>query len=337
MDLILKKLYAGGDLSFEETRVVMGEIMRGELDQVIVTAILMALKMKGETPSEIGGAARALQEAALPVQCERRPLMDTCGTGGDGFHSINISTGAALLLAAAGIAIAKHGNRAVSSRAGSADVLEALGVKLDLEPESNATLLDEVGIAFLFAPRYHQAMKHVMPVRQALGTRTLFNLIGPLSNPARPTMQILGVFSEDLLEPMARALLDMGSERAFVVHGSGLDEIALHGPTQVMAVEGGGLRALEIDPQALGIEAVDPSELKGGDAKENADLLRAVLSGKDTGPRARAVAVNAAAGLILAGIEDDWSAACRRATEMLSSGSAAQLLGRWAEASRDLP
>ena len=179
--------------------------------------------------------------------------MDTCGTGGDGQHSFNISTAAALVLAAAGQPVAKHGNRAVSSRAGSADVLEALGVKIDLGPEANGKLLDELGICFLFAPRYHPAMKAVMPVRQALGTRTLFNLIGPLSNPLRPYAQVLGVYSEALLEPIAQALLDMGCERAFVVHGAGMDELALHGTSRIIAVEGGGLRGLEVNPEALGL------------------------------------------------------------------------------------
>ena len=336
MELILRKLYEGGDLSFEETRIVIGEIMKGELDPVVIAGVLMALKIKGESPPEIGGAARALQEAALAVETERRPLLDTCGTGGDGRHSFNISTASAIALASAGVAVAKHGNRAVSSRAGSADVLEALGVELDLGPEANAKLLGELGIAFLFAPRYHPAMKHVMPVRRALGTRTLFNLIGPLSNPARPTAQVLGVYDEALLEPMAQALLDLDVERAFVVFGSGMDELALHGPSQVIALDGGGLRGLEVDPQVLGIEPAEPDELAGGDAGENAEILRAILGGRDSGPRARAVALNAAAGLILVDKEDDWNVAYRRVLEHLASGEAEGFLERWAQASRDL-
>jgi anthranilate phosphoribosyltransferase len=179
-------------------------------------------------------------------------------------------------------------------------------------------------------------MKHVMPVRQRLGTRTLFNLIGPLSNPARPTAQILGVYDEALLEPMARALLDLGLERAFVVHGSGLDELALHAPSRIVALDGGGLRYLEADPEGLGIEGAAIGDLAGGSAEENAALLRAILSGKDQGPRARVVALNAAAGLVLAGLEDDWSAAYRQALERMRSGEPASLLDRWTEASREL-
>ncbi len=336
MELILKKLFAGENLGFEEARLLVAEIMGGELDPAVSAGILIALKMKGESPAEIAGAARAMQEAAVPLKTEQRNIIDTCGTGGDGHHSINISTAAAIVLAASGAAVAKHGNRAVSSRAGSADVLEALGVKIDLGPSANGKLLDELGICFLFAPAYHPAMKAVMPVRRALGTRTLFNLIGPLSNPARPGAQVLGVYSEHLLEPMAQALLDMGMERAFVVHGSGMDEIALHGPSSIMAVEGGGLRHLEVNPESLGVEPATPDELAGGSAEENATLLRDVLGGRDQGPRARAVAINAAAGLVLTGRSDDWGAAYREAMALMADAAPERLLDRWIEASKDL-
>jgi anthranilate phosphoribosyltransferase len=335
-ELILKKLYEAKDLTFEETRILIGEIMAGTLEPAQIAGILVALKIKGETPAEIAGAARALQEAAVSVPTKRQHIVDTCGTGGDEQHSFNISTAAALVLAAAGQPVAKHGNRAVSSRAGSADVLEALGVAIELGPESNGKLLDELGICFLFAPRYHPAMKAVMPVRRALGTRTLFNLIGPLSNPVRPYAQVLGVYSEALLEPMAQALLDMGCERAFVVHGAGMDELALHGTSRIVAVEGGGLRGLEVNPEALGLAPAAAADLTGGTAEENAALLREVLGGKDRGPRARVVALNAAAGLVLTGAEDDWAAAARRALELMAAGEPLRLLERWVEASRDL-
>ena len=334
--LILKKLYEAQDLTFAEAQLLVGEIMSGALEPAQIAGILVALKIKGETPAEIGGAARALQDAAVRVPTVRERVIDTCGTGGDGQHSFNISTAAALVLAAAGQPVAKHGNRAVSSRSGSADVLEALGVRIDLGPEANGKLLDELGICFLFAPRYHPAMKAVMPVRQALATRTLFNLIGPLSNPIRPYAQVLGVYSEALLEPMAEALLDMGCERAFVVHGSGMDELALHGPSRIIAVEGGGLRGLEVDPEAIGLAPAAAADLTGGSAVENAAILREVLGGRDRGPRARAVAINAAAGLVLTGAEDDWAAAARRAMELMAAGEPLRLLERWAEASRDL-
>ncbi|MCB1164368.1 anthranilate phosphoribosyltransferase, partial [bacterium] len=322
--------------TFDETRLLIGEIMKGEMDPAQIAGILIALKIKGETPAEIGGAARALQEAAVSVPTARTHVIDTCGTGGDGQHSINISTAAAIVLAAAGQPVAKHGNRAVSSRSGSADVLEALGVAIELGPEGNGKLLDELGICFLYAPRYHLATKHVMPVRRALGTRTLFNLIGPLSNPVRPYAQVLGVNSEAMLEPMAQALLGMGAERAFVVHGAGMDELALHGSTLIIAVEGGGLRHLEVNPEAIGLDPAPPTDLTGGTAEDNAALLRDVLGGKDRGPRARAIALNAAAGLVLTGAEDDWAAAARRCLELMASGEPLRLLERWAAASRDL-
>lgn len=336
MEDLLNKLYQGSDLSFEEARTAVTSLMSGTIDPTVTAAFLVALKLKGEKPAEIGGAARALQDRALKVHCDKHPLLDTCGTGGDGHHSINISTASAVLLAALGVTVAKHGNRAVSSRSGSADVLEALGINLDLGPEANEKLLDELGIAFLFAPRYHQAMKYVMPVRQALKTRTIFNLIGPLSNPARPTAQVLGVFQERLLEPMARALKDLGLERAFVVHGSGMDEICLHGPTNIISLEGGILKHLTLEPEALGIEGAPPGDLTGGDREENALHMKNILGGRDRGARARAVALNAAAGLLLAGEESEWAAAYQRAHDLLGTGAAARLLNRWAEASQDL-
>jgi anthranilate phosphoribosyltransferase len=297
----------------------------------------VALKVRGETPEEIAGAARALQEAALPVRSSQRPLIDTCGTGGDGFHSINLSTAAALVLAASGLAVAKHGNRAVSSKSGSADVLEALGVKLDLEPASNESLLEECGICFLFAPRYHRAMKHVMPARQALSSRTLFNLIGPLSNPARPTHQILGVYREDLIKPMALALRELGLERACVVHGSGMDELALHGPSKLLWLEDGAFREEELDPRELGISPAEPEALRGGDAEENAGILRELLAGDRKGPMQDAVALNAAAGMILAGLFSSWAEALEGAREILASGQALKTLEDWATASEALP
>jgi anthranilate phosphoribosyltransferase len=336
MDLILKKLYEGDDLTFEEARIVIGGMMSGETDPVIISAILMAFKIKGETAPEIGGAARAMIEAARTLPTKTGDLMDVVGTGGDGFHTINISTAAAIVLAAAGVKIAKHGNRAVSSRSGSSDVLTALGIKVDLDPEAGARVLGEVGITFLFAPVYHPAMKHVAPVRGALGTRTIFNILGPLCNPARPSAMILGVYSEHLLEIMATALLDLKVERALVVHGSGMDELALHGPTKIIAVEGGGLRSLEVDPEMLDIKPAAVDELRGGDADENAVLLRDILGGRNLGAGARAVALNVAAGLVLTGRSEDWSQAFREAMDLIATGEPERLLNRWGEACGDL-
>ncbi|MDP6668552.1 MAG: anthranilate phosphoribosyltransferase [Candidatus Krumholzibacteria bacterium] len=337
MKEILEKLYCGETLDFEESRQLICHFMKGEEPDAVIAAALVALKVRGETPEEIAGAARALQEAALPVRSSQRPLIDTCGTGGDGFHSINLSTAAALVLAASGLAVAKHGNRAVSSKSGSADVLEALGVKLDLEPASNESLLEECGICFLFAPRYHRAMKHVMPARQALSSRTLFNLIGPLSNPARPTHQILGVYREDLIKPMALALRELGLERACVVHGSGMDELALHGPSKLLWLEDGAFREEELDPRELGISPAEPEALRGGDAEENAGILRELLAGDRKGPMQDAVALNAAAGMILAGLFSSWAEALEGAREILASGQALKTLEDWATASEALP
>ncbi len=336
MESLLAKLYRGEDLSFEESRRGVEWLMGEEMEPIRATAFLVALKLKGETPVEIAGGARAMQQAARRVRVSGPLLLDTCGTGGDGLGTINISTASAILLAAAGIPVAKHGNRAISSKAGSADVLEALGVRLDLDAEANERLLGELGLAFLFAPRYHPAMKRVMPIRRTLRTRTLFNLLGPLSNPAQPTSQVLGVFSEALLRPMAEALREMGLARAMVVHGSGLDEIALHDRTRVVVLEEGELREEELDCRELGIAPAAVEELAGGDAAQNARVLEAVLGGRDRGARARAVALNAAAGLQVAGRESEWRAAYDAAWDLLRSGEALKLLRRWAEATQDL-
>src|SRR5919205_4363564 len=272
----------------------MNEIMRGEATPAQIGGFLVALRAKGETPDEIAGFAEAIREQATPVRPQREDLVDTAGTGGDGAATINISTAAALVAAAAGAAVAKHGNRAVASACGSADVLEALGFNLELEPERIAQSIDELGFGFLFAPAHHPGFRHAAPVRRELATRTVFNVLGPLTNPAGARAQVVGVYSPELVRTIAEVLAQLGARRAFVVHGpGGLDELSPAGPNLVCEVVGGAVVSREIDPLDLGIRRSDPRELRGGLPDENAAALRSVLSGEDRGPRRDAVLLNA--------------------------------------------
>jgi len=305
---LLNRLLAGKDLSSSEMEEFIGAVMDGGVDDVVVAAMLVALRAKGETGKEVAAAARAMRARSLAVAiANSRLAVDTCGTGGDGAETINISTAAALLAAAAGAPVAKHGNRSVSSRCGSADVLEAAGVRLDQSPEEMAVLHDEIGIAFLFAPQLHPAMAAVMPVRRALGVRTVFNLLGPLTNPARVERQVVGVWGREVQALMASALAELGARRALVVHSDdGLDEISVSAPTTVIEVRDGEIAGeWRVDPGDLGISAGDPESLRGGDAAENLRRLRAVLGGEERSAAAEAVALNAAAALMVAGLAGD--------------------------------
>lgn len=307
---LLNRLLAGGDLSGEEMESFIGGVMDGIVDDVVVAAVLAALRAKGETGAEIAAAARAMRARAIPVPiADPERAVDTCGTGGDGAETINISTAAALLAAAAGVPVAKHGNRSVSSRCGSADVLEAAGVRLDLSPRAMAALHDEIGIAFLFAPRLHPAMKAVMPVRRALGVRTVFNLLGPLTNPAGVTRQVIGVWGPDVQDLMASALAELGARRALVVHSEdGLDEISVNAPTRVLEVrEGRVVDEWRVEPADLGVGVEASTSLKGGDVGENLRRMRDILGGAEQSAAAEAVAVNAAAALYV----------CEKATSLL--------------------
>src|SRR5947199_4899678 len=271
----LARLLDGHDLSRDEAREVMGSIMSGEASPAQIAGFLVALRAKGETADEITGSAEAMRDHVLAVQPTRTDLVDTAGTGGDGKHTLNISTAAALVAAAAGAGVAKHGNRAASSQTGSADVLEALGFELDLAPERIAQSIDELGFGFMFAQAHHPAMKHAAPVRRELGTRTVFNVLGPLTNPARARAQVVGVYSPQLVRPIAEALLQLGAHRAFVVHGAGgIDELSPVGPSQVSEVVDGGVRDRIIDPEELGIERCELSALAGGSPEENAASIR---------------------------------------------------------------
>ena len=327
---VLERLLAGQDLDAATTEACFEALMGGEWTEAQQAGFLISLRAKGEAPAEVAAAARVLRRVAVPVESRRRPLIDTCGTGGDGAHTLNISTAAALVAAACGAAVAKHGNRSVSSRCGSADVLEALGVPLDLEAEQLGALLDAEGFAFLFAPRLHPAMKVVMPVRRGLGVRTVFNLLGPLSNPAGVARQVVGVYNHAAQRLVAGALAALGAEHAWVVHSDdGLDELSVCAPTRVVEVRGGAIAAeLTVDPAALGIAGAERAALAGGDAAENAHRLRAILSGQERSAASEAVALNAGAALVVAGLAPDLAAGLAAARERLASGAAAAALDR---------
>src|SRR5213592_1659517 len=270
----LARLLDGHDLSREEAHEVMGSVMRGESTPAQIAGFLIALRVKGETADEIAGCAEAMRAHALPVLPERDDLVDTAGTGGDGARTINISTAAALVAAAAGAGVAKHGNRAVSSSSGSADVLEALGFNLELPPETIARSIDELGFGFLFAPTHHPAMRHAAPVRRELATRTVFNVLGPLTNPARARAQVVGVYAPELVPTLADVLARLGARHAFVVHGAGgIDELSPAGPNLVCEVVDGAVQEREIDPLDLGVPRCDPNELRGGSPEENAAAI----------------------------------------------------------------
>lgn len=334
IDATIARLGDGHDLSRAEARDAMREIMGGEATHEQIAAFLVGLRDKGETADEIAGSAEAMREHVLVVTPERRDLVDTAGTGGDGMRTINISTGAALVAAAAGAAVAKHGNRAASSQTGSADVLEALGFELALPPEKIARSIDELGFGFMFAQAHHPAMRHAAPVRRELGTRTIFNILGPLTNPAGARAQVVGVYSETLVRPIAEALAQLGAHRAFVVHGAGgLDELSPVGASVVCEVVDGDVRDLAIDPGELGIERCSVEELRGGDPTENATAIRRVFAGERGGKR-EAILLNAAGAYAAAGHADGIRDALDPVREALDSGAATATLEALVEFSR---
>jgi anthranilate phosphoribosyltransferase len=322
----LAKLLDDDDLSREEARDVMTSIMGGEATPAQIAGFLIALRAKGETADEIAGCAEAMREHALPVRPQRDDLVDTAGTGGDGARTINISTAAALVAAAAGAGVAKHGNRAVSSACGSADVLEALGFDLDLPPERVARSIDELGFGFLFAPTHHPAMRHAAPVRSELAARTVFNVLGPLTNPAGARAQVVGVYAPELVRTIADVLAQLGATRAFVVHGAGgIDELSPAGPNFVCEVVNGDVHARNIDPLEFGLPRCDPAELRGGAPEENAAAIRAVFAGEDGGRRS-AILLNAAGAIAAGGHADDLREGLELAREAVDSGAAAARL-----------
>jgi anthranilate phosphoribosyltransferase len=332
---LLGSLLDGRNLTRAEAREAMQEIMRGDATQAQIAGFLVALRAKGETADEIAGCAEAMREHVLPVQPTRTDLVDTAGTGGDGKHTLNISTAAALVAAAAGAGVAKHGNRAASSQTGSADVLESLGFELDLAPERIAQSIDELGFGFMFAQAHHPAMKHAAPVRRELGTRTVFNVLGPLTNPARARAQVVGVYSATLVRPIAEALVQLSAHRAFVVHGAdGIDELSPTGPNLVCEVVDGGVRERTIDPAELGLEPCRIEELAGGSPAENAALIRRVFGGEQSGRRS-AILLNAAGAIAAGGHADDLREGLELARAAIDSGAAAARLDELVEFSRE--
>jgi anthranilate phosphoribosyltransferase len=319
---ILTALIRRRPLTETEAADSIDSILDGAWTDAQIGAFLAALAAKGETIDEVAGAARAMRRKAVRVQCLAPAVVDTCGTGGDGSGTFNISTTTAFVVAGAGVAVAKHGNRSVSSACGSADVLEALGLNLQVHPEIMEQALNEIGAAFLFAPLYHGAMKHAMPARKQLGVRTLFNMLGPLANPAGATAQLLGVYAPALTEMFAAVLQRLGIRRAYVVHGhDGLDEISICAPTRVSELRDGAVKTYDLSADHFFGEWADPESLQGGDAARNAALLKGVLSG-ETGPRRHIVLLNAAAALAAAGKAADIPAGLTLAAESIDSGSA---------------
>jgi anthranilate phosphoribosyltransferase len=335
--LAMAKVLDGRDLTRAEAREAMDSIMRGEATQAQIAGFLVALRAKGETVDEIAGCAEAMRSHALEVRPQRRDLVDTAGTGGDGMQTLNISTAAALVAAAAGAGVAKHGNRAVSSASGSADVLEALGFRLDLEVPRIVQSIDELGFGFLFAPAHHPAMAHAAPVRRELATRTVFNVLGPLTNPAGARAQVVGVYSGQLVHTIAEVLVQLGSERAFVVHGAGgIDELSPVGPTVVCEIVSGSIHTRTIDPEDLGIVRCNIHALRGGSPQENAEAIRRVFAGEQGGPR-DAILLNAAGAIAAAGHAADLAEGLEVARRTLDSGAAAARLEELAAFTREVP
>jgi anthranilate phosphoribosyltransferase len=323
---LLARVAAGERLSEAEAEAAFEIIMSGDATPSQMGGLLMAMRVRGESVDEITGAARIMRSKAVMIKAPPGTI-DTCGTGGDGSGTFNVSTATALILAGAGVPVAKHGNRALSSRSGSADVLTALGVNIDCDMAIVQRCLDEVGIGFLMAPRHHSATRHVAPTRVELATRTIFNLLGPLSNPAGATRQLVGVFAAQWVVPMAEVLGRLGAEHAWVVHGSGIDELTTAGVTTVAEFKNGGVRSFEVSPEDAGLPRATLDDLKGGEPAHNAALMRGVLAG-EKGPLRDIVLLNSAAGFIVAGRAEDLRRGAAIAAGTLDSGKAAKVLDR---------
>ena len=326
--VLIEKLQRRQDLTTDEASAAMDEIMEGRAQPAQIAGLLVALAMKGERPSEIVGLARTMRAKATKLSRSHEPVFDTCGTGGDRAHTFNVSTVAALVLAACGVKVAKHGNRSVSSRCGSADVFEALGVNIAAQPDVVERCLDHAGIAFFYAPTFHPSMRHAAPTRRELGIRTAFNLLGPLTNPAGASRQLVGVPRPELTELVARSLALLGAERAWVVHGAdGLDEISTTGYTKVSECRNGAVNTFYVHPSDFNVPKSAPAALRGGDAAENAAIARAVLAG-ERGPARDIVVLNAAASLLIADAVVTVADGIARAERALDSGTGAAVLDR---------
>ncbi|MCL2625499.1 MAG: anthranilate phosphoribosyltransferase [Cystobacterineae bacterium] len=333
---ILSKLLTGETMGREESRKLFDAVICGEVGDVEMAALLVALKLRGETAEEIAGAAQALREGARGFPRPSYPFADIVGTGGDGANTINISTAVTFVAAEAGLPVAKHGNRAASSRCGAADLLERCGVKLDMEPATARRLLDDIGVTFLYAPHYHKGIGHAMPVRKALATRTMFNLLGPLVNPARPPIMLVGVYDNTLCTLVAETLKLLGCERALVVNGLGLDEIALHGETHAAELKDNEIRTHRFTPLDFGVRTFPLSSIVGGTPEENEQAIRLVLSGRGHEAHATAIAVNAGALLALGEKVDSFKQGFEMARSILESGRAAERLEAMARLSHSV-
>lgn len=335
MDEALARVLEGHDLDPAVMQRAMDAILEGRATPAQIAGLIVALRMKGESPEELAAAARAMRAHCVRIELPPQAVIfDTCGTGGDGAGTFNVSTMSAIVLAACGLRVAKHGNRAMSSKTGSADVLEALGISLEASPEQVAACMRDVGIGFMLASAHHPAMRHAAPVRRELGVRTLFNLLGPLTNPASATHQLLGVYDRARVEPMAEVLRLLGARAAWVVHGEGgLDEISPLGATHVAELREGRITTRVVHPRDFGLEPVALESLRGGDAQENASMARAIFAG-EKGPKRDTVLMNAAAALYIAGEAGTLPEGMQRAAAALDSGGAAAVLERWAERSR---
>ena len=320
------KLSKKQDLAYAEAEAVMDEIMSGQATPVQMSAYLTALALKGETIDEITASAAGMRAHCIKL-LHNLDVLEIVGTGGDGSNSFNISTTSSLVIAAGGVPVAKHGNRAASSKSGAADVLEALGVKITLTPERSAEILKKINICFLFAQNYHVAMKYVAPIRKELGIRTVFNILGPLSNPAGANMELMGVYDEELVEPLAQVMAKLGVDRGMVVYGQdSLDEISMCAPTSVCEIRDGWFQSYELTPEQFGYKRCDKKELTGGSPEKNAEITRAILSGEEQGAKRQAVCLNAGAALYITGKTDTIEAGVRMAEKLIDSGAAAKKL-----------
>ncbi|WP_417761582.1 anthranilate phosphoribosyltransferase [Shewanella sp.] len=330
---LLEQLYRGESLSREQAQSLFQPLVAGELNEITISALLTALKIKGETIAEITGAADALLAAAKAFPASGAGVIDIVGTGGDGYNTINISTTSCFVAAAAGAKVAKHGNRGVSSKSGASDLLSALGINLTMSPETAAQCLDKLDISFLFAPHYHGGVRYAVPVRQALKTRTIFNVLGPLINPSRPDYLLLGVYSPALVTPLAGVLKALGVKRAIVAHGSGLDEIAVHGESLLAELKDGEIREYRLQPEDFGVERAELDQLVGGTPEDNAAITKQILAGTATTAQINAVAVNAGSALYVAGISETIPAGVALAKQVMASGKALALVEELAQAS----
>ncbi|WP_221076717.1 anthranilate phosphoribosyltransferase [Agarivorans aestuarii] len=334
MQAILEQLYQGKDLSIEQAQQVFSQVIQGEVEPIVLSSLLTALKIKGEQPQEIAGAAKALLANAAPFPSPEYDFADIVGTGGDGHNTINISTTSAFVAASLGVKVAKHGNRSVSSKSGSSDLLAALGINIQMTPETARRCLDELGLCFLFAPQYHAGVRHAMPVRQTLKTRTIFNVLGPLINPAHPSMEVMGVYDPALISPIAHTLQQLGMKKAMVVHGAGLDEVAIHGETQIAEINGDKITEYSLTPSDFGVEQADLDAIKGGTPEKNKAITLQLLQGTATPAQQAAVAVNVALLLKLAGKADDVAQGVKMALDEMASGRPLTLANQLAEMSQ---